>query len=251
MLKQVDFYYFSPTGGTKRAGGALASAIAKTVNEISLAEKIVKNPSSDVVVFAAPVFGGRIPVIVSDKITNLNGKGKKAITAVVYGVRAYEDALLELNDVMRDSGFEVIASAALVAQHSIVAEVGSGRPDQADITEIRQFAKCVLEVLEDSRTNTIAVPGNYPYKDSMKVPATPISLAACGCCGYCATVCPLDAITVTDDSVTTDAEKCIMCMACVAKCPTQARILPPPLQAGMTQKLGALKNVRKENEFCI
>ena len=28
MLKAVDFYYFSPTGGTKKAGGTLAFAMA-------------------------------------------------------------------------------------------------------------------------------------------------------------------------------------------------------------------------------
>lgn len=251
MLNIVDFYYFSPTGGTKKAGAVLASEIAETVNEVNLADKTIGNSSTNVIVIAAPVFGGRIPAIVSDKIAKLNGNGKKAITAVVYGVRAYEDALLELNDAMENSGFEVIASAALVAQHSIVPEVGSGRPDQADITEIQQFAKRVLEALEVDKTNNIVVPGNHPYKDSMKVSATPISLDTCGGCGYCATVCPMDAITVADKSVTTDVEKCIMCMACVAKCPTKARILPPPLQEGMTQKLGVLKDVRRENEFYI
>lgn len=251
MLKQVDLYYFSPTGGTKKAGMALASKIATTVNEVNLAEKVLTNPTAEVVVIAAPVFGGRIPAIVSDKIAKLTGAGKKAITAVIYGVRAYEDALLELNNAMKNSGFDVVASAALVAQHSIVAEVGAGRPDQKDVDEIQQFAKRVLENLEEGKTNTVTVPGNYPYKEQMKVPATPLSLAACGGCGYCAAVCPTDAITVAGNDVTTDLEKCIMCMACVAKCPAQARILPPPLQDGMTEKLGALKDVRRENEFYI
>lgn len=251
MLKQVDLYYFSPTGGTKKAGMILASQIATTVNEVNLAEKVIANPSAEVMVIVAPVFGGRIPAIVSDKIANLTGDGKKAITAVVYGVRAYEDALLELNDAVKNSGFDVVASAALVAQHSIVAEVGAGRPDQNDAAEIQQFAKEVLVNLEEGKTNSVTVPGNYPYKDSMKVPATPLSLDSCGSCGYCAEVCPTDAITVMDDGVTTNSEKCILCMACVAKCPVQARILPPPLQANMTEKLAALKDVRRENEFYI
>lgn len=249
MLKQVDLYYFSPTGGTKKAGMLLASEIAANVNEVNLAEKVTANPSAEIIVFAAPVFGGRIPAIVSDKIAKLSGNGKKAITAVVYGVRAYEDALLELNDVVKNSGFDVVASAALVAQHSIVAEVGSGRPDQKDADEIRQFAKHVVDALEEGKTNTVAVPGNHPYKDSMKVPAAPISLAACSGCGYCAAVCPMNAITVTGGSVETNSDHCIMCMACVAKCPVQARILPPPLQEGMAQKLGVFKDVRRENEF--
>lgn len=251
MLNKVDFYYFSPTGGTKKAGEALANEIAETVTEVDLAKKAVNSPSSDIVVVAAPVFGGRIPSIVSQKIAKLSGDGKKAVTIVVYGVRAYEDALIELNDVMQSKGFDIIASAALVAQHSIVPEVGAGRPDNADIEEIQQFAKRILNAVKEGKTALVTVPGNRPYKDSMKAPAAPISSSSCGGCGYCASVCPAEAISVTDEGVATDADKCFMCMACVAKCPAKARILPPPLQEGMTQKLGAFKDVRRENEFYI
>lgn len=249
MLKTIDFYYFSPTGGTKKAGEVLAFEIAEVVNEVNLAEKGVNNPGSDVVVVAAPVFGGRIPTIVSEKIAKFNGEGKKAITAVVYGVRAYEDALLELNDVMKKSGFEVIASAALVAQHSIVNEVGAGRPDKADIAEIKQFAKHILSTIKEGKTGIVTVPGNRPYKDRMKVSATPISLSTCGDCGYCASICPSEAILNTSGEMITDVNKCIMCMACVAKCPTNSRILPPNIQDGMTQKLAAFKDIQRENEF--
>ncbi len=251
MLKTVDFYYFSPTGGTEKAGRAIASAVAETVNAINLAENFVNTPSSDVVVVAAPVFSGRIPAIVADKIAELNGKGKKVITAVVYGVRAYEDALLELNNIMKNSGFDVIASAALVAQHSIVPEVGAGRPNKADIEEIQQFAKNALNAIEEGKTGTVSVPGNYPYKEVKKGSATPISLATCNGCGHCSCVCPTKAVTVTDKEVLTDADKCIMCMACVAKCSAQSRVLPPPIQEGLTQKLNVFKAVHRENEFYL
>ncbi len=251
MLKTVDFYYFSPTGGAEKAGRAIASAVAETVNVINLSDKAVRNLSSDVIVVAVPVFSGRIPAIVADKIAELNGEGKKAITAVVYGIRAYEDALLELNNTMKNSGFEVVASAALVAQHSIVPEVGAGRPDQADIEEIQRFATSVLNAIEDGKTGTVTVPGNYPYKEVKKSSATPISLATCNGCGHCASVCPTEAVTVTDKEVLTDVDKCIMCMACVSNCPAQSRVLPPPVREGLTQKLSIFKDIHRENEFYL
>lgn len=251
MLKAVDFYYFSPTGGTKRAGAALAFAMAETVNAVDLAEKCVCDPCADVVVMAAPVFGGRIPTFVGDKLARLKGQGKKAVTAVVYGVRAFEDALLELNDVMKSSGFEVIASVALVAQHSIVPEVGAGRPDAADIAEIQQFAKRILAVTRDGKTGVVSVPGNRPYKERKKGAATPLSLPTCNGCGHCATVCPTEAVTLATEGVVTDLNACMMCMACVASCPEKARILPPPLQEGLTQRLSAFKDVRRDNELYL
>lgn len=52
-------------------------------------------------------------------------------------------------------------------------------------------------------------------------------------------------------SVVTNPEKCILCMACVKACPEHARILPPPLQEKMEQMLGALKSVRRENEYFL
>lgn len=249
MLQNIDFYYFSPTGGTKKAGETIAAALAESVNAINLAAKTMNAPASDMVVVAVPVFGGRIPALVSERLGQLNGMGKKAVTAVVYGVRAYEDALLELNDVMTDCGFEVIASAALIAQHSIVPEIGAGRPDAADTAEIQQFAKRVLDAMENGGTGTVSVPGNHPYKESMKASAAPVTLDSCGNCGFCASLCPTEAISITEEGVVTDIEKCMMCMACVAKCPAKARILPPPVQDALNQKLGVFRDVRRENEF--
>ena len=98
-----------------------------------------ENRREEVVVFAAPVFGGRIPKLVTDKIRKLHGNGKRAVTLAVYGTRAYEDALLELNRAVEGQGFQVAASAALIVRHSIVPEVGAGRPDEKDQEEIRDL----------------------------------------------------------------------------------------------------------------
>lgn len=249
MLKAVDFYYFSPTGGTKKAGDILTRAMAETVYVHNLAEKTVSAPVSDVVIAAAPVFAGRIPSVAGERLARLQGKGKKAVTLAVYGVRAYEDALLELNDVMEGGGFEVIASAALVAQHSMVPEVGTGRPDAADADEIQRFAGRIENALQAGKTGGVSVPGNRPYKDGMKVAAPPLSLENCVGCGECARACPTEAIETTEEGVKTEIGKCILCLACTAHCPLKARILPPPVQEGIRQKLSVFRDVRRENEF--
>lgn len=253
MLNSVQFYYFSPTGGTKKAGEIFCQGIAENLKLVNLGlrDAAVEQPDSDLTVVAAPVFGGRIPSVMVEKLNRLDGKGKRAVTLAVYGVRAYEDALLEMNRILEAQGFQVEASAALVAQHSIVPIVGAGRPDEQDQREILDFAKKVLDKLAQNAESPVQVPGNYPYKDGMNMAASPISLPDCHQCAKCAAVCPVGAIEKKEGEMATDPEKCILCMACTAVCPEHARILPPPLQEGMNQKLGALKDVRRENEFFL
>lgn len=253
MLNLTELYYFSPTGGTKTAGEIFCNGISENVKAVDLGSesKTVEKSESELAVFAAPVFGGRIPVIVEEKLKELDGKGKKAVTLVVYGNRAYEDALLELNNAVTKSGFQIVASAALVAQHSIVTEVGKGRPDAKDRDSILRFAGNVFDKLESGAEDPIKVPGNYPYKEWKSMPVTPLCLPFCVQCGKCASICPTGAIRLENGTVATSTEKCILCMACVSACPEHARILPPPLQEKMEQMLGVLKSVRRENEYFV
>lgn len=83
----------------------------------------------------------------------------------------------------------------------------------------------------------------------MKSSALPVTLDLCGKCGFCVSVCPTDDISITQDGVVTETEKCMMCMACVAKCPAKARILPLTVQEEMNQKQGVFRDVRGENDF--
>lgn len=253
MLNMTELYYFSPTGGTKKAGEIFCEGISRNVKtvDLSLRDKVVEKPEGELVVIAAPVFGGRIPAIAAEKLNELEGSGKKAVTLVVYGNRAYEDALLELNNVVEKRGFQLVASAALVAQHSMAPEVGKGRPDEQDRRSIHAFAEKVLDKMENRLEDLVKVPGNYPYKNGMSMSVTPISLPSCNQCGKCASVCPTEAIRMENGAVVTSPEKCILCMACVSACPEHARILPPPLQEKMEQMLGALKSVHRENDYFL
>ncbi len=253
MLNKTELYYFSPTGGTRRAGEIFCRGISEEVKLVNLGlrDKRIEKSGSGLAVIALPVFGGRLPSVAVEKLKELDGTGKKAVTLVVYGNRAYEDALLELNNTVEARGFQIAASAALIAQHSIVPKVGKGRPDEQDQESILKFARKVLDKIECGADAPVKVPGNEPYKDEMTVAATPISLDSCTQCGKCESVCPTGAIALEKGMVVTDLENCILCMACVASCPEHARILPPPMQEKMDQMLGALEAVRRENEYFL
>lgn len=253
MISKTLLLYFSPTGGTRKVGETFCRGISDNMTMVDLCRQneVSTIPTDALTVIAAPVFSGRIPAIVAECLAKLDGTGRKAVTLVVYGNRAYEDALLELNDITRKCGFEIVASGAFIAQHSMNPDIAAGRPDNKDKKEIAEFAEKVILKLNSDTKNTIKVPGNHPYKVSTPLPATPISLSACTLCQQCVSVCPTNAIAIENGTIKTDPEKCILCMACTANCLGNARILPPPLQEKMQQMLGKLKSVRRENEIFL
>ncbi len=253
MLPSLDLYVFSPTGGVRKTAGMLSTALSQNVilHDLGCKQPVAVS-EAEVALIAAPVYGGRIPALVAEKVQQLAGAGKKAITLVVYGNRAYEDALLELNDCAAAAGFSVLASGAFVAEHSISRAVAAGRPDAQDAAELQNFAEAILAKLEAGGTSTPAVPGNRPYKAGMNAPFAPLFLPNCGGCGKCLRLCPVGAISRdANGQLVTDAQTCILCMACVATCPRQARILPPPVQAAMDDKLRPLIALRRENEHYL
>ena len=105
----IRSFFFSPSGTTKKVAAFLSSEIDKEVKlyDITLAD--IKEPENflakDVFLFLTPVYGGRIPKLAKERIQNIKGNGQKAIAVVVYGNRDYDDALLELSDLVKKQGF--------------------------------------------------------------------------------------------------------------------------------------------------
>ena len=87
----------------------------------------------DLLVVGMPVYSGRIPASALPALRKFRGNGTPAVVVCVYGNRDYDDALLELTDVVGENGFRVAAAAAFVAAHSIFPQVGTNRPDEEDI----------------------------------------------------------------------------------------------------------------------
>ena len=75
-------------------------------------------------VIAVPSYGGRVPGTAAGRLGAIRGNGARAVLVCVYGNRAYEDTLVELQDIAKQAGFRVTAAVAAVAEHSIA---GSSR----------------------------------------------------------------------------------------------------------------------------
>lgn len=224
--------YFSATGTTLQIAKAICKGTACeniVFHNLLLMkeeeEKIIID-SSELVIFAVPVYSGRVPAIAIPLLNSFVGNGTPAIIVCVYGNRDYEDALLELHDIVRDNGFVVISAAAFVAQHSIFPAVANGRPDVSDMTKAIDFGCQSVHLLqrkEDfSIPNPIIISGNYPFRSVKPIPLKPKTNKQCNKCGRCARECPAHAIDINNPRQT-DSSLCISCAHCIAICPVKAR----------------------------
>ena len=100
--------YFSPTGGTEKIVTFIAEQFG-VYQSIDLCEKTsdLTNDFSeeDLCIIGVPSFGGRVPAIALERIKALSGNNATAILITVYGNRAYEDTLIELEDTLIEKNF--------------------------------------------------------------------------------------------------------------------------------------------------
>ena len=241
---------FSPTGGTEKAAHLISSHWGETTVKIDLSDagtdfsQCVLN-EEDQVLIAMPSFGGRAPDVAIERLKQIVGNGAKCTLVCVYGNRAYEDTLVEMEDAAKECGFRVVAAAAAVAEHSILPQYATGRPDASDKAQLADFAAKIA-----GRDSEIAsLPGNRPYKKSGGAGLVPKPTKECVKCGLCAEKCPVQAIDPTN--FTADPKLCIGCMRCFKQCPKNARKVNGLMVsiAGMAIKKAC--SVRKENELYL
>src|SRR5699024_9795295 len=94
---------FSPTGGTQRAAELLAEPfqpIAETIDLCAMHTDFSKTTltSDDLCIVVVPSFAGRVPATAVERLRQMQGNGARAVLVAVYGNRAFEDTLVELQD---------------------------------------------------------------------------------------------------------------------------------------------------------
>ncbi len=246
-------FLFSPTGGVARCASALTAAWDGGWTKVDLCDRnfdfaSVCLTADDLAVVAVPSYGGRVPGTAIERLAKIQGGGAPAVLLCVYGNRAFEDTLVEMQDVLTDRGFRCIAAVTAIAEHSIMRNFATGRPAADDRLELAAYGTRIRAKLEAAgETATVDLPGNRPYKfypgGAIKPQADP---DVCVRCGLCAKQCPVGAID-PNDPTQTDHAACIACLRCIAICPMKARSVDNAVVEGLVQKIGPMLSGHKEN----
>lgn len=250
-MKLYEFC-FSPTGGTERVLDIISSVWQCEKVRIDLCNagfnfSGIEVGAEDTALIAVPSFGGRVPAVVFERLGEVRGNGANAVLICVYGNRAIDDTLTELEDNL--SSFEIIAAISAVAEHSIMRNYASGRPDNKDSAELIEFAGKIKNKIENNVKSKPILPGNHTmYKEYNGVPFKPEADKKCNHCGLCSDKCPVKAI---NSDGTTDKSKCISCMRCVSLCPRNARSLNKVMLFAASKKMAKVCGGRKQNELFI
>lgn len=246
---------FSPTGGTKKVADCLTGALEGEVTTVDLADskrdfRAVSLEKEDVAIISVPSYGGRVPAVAVERLGMVRGNGAKTVLVCVYGNRAYEDTLVELEDVAKQAGFQVIAAVAAIAEHSIARQFAAGRPDAQDAAQLSNFAKQIQHKISAADTSEPAIPGKCPYKKAGGAGMVPKPTKDCTGCGVCAAECPVQAID-QENPKKVDEKACISCMRCIAVCPQNARKVNPVMRSTASLMLKKVCSERKECELFL
>lgn len=83
----VHTYYFSASNTTEKIVKAVADNLRQEVLHHNITPSRIArtvNPAKDdIVIFAAPVYAGRIPVVAAEKFKKIIGSGQKCVAIVV------------------------------------------------------------------------------------------------------------------------------------------------------------------------
>lgn len=271
LIKQIVKIIFSPTHCTEKVVHAIAKgwgiSAQRTISLNALSQRhnfTLNVQSSEAVILGIPVYEERIPDLLYPVLVNIRGQGQPIVLVVTYGNISAGIALKQLNKMMRYQGFNILAAASFIGEHSFSQEtikVGSGRPDRLDLKkaealgkEIRQKTECIekfedipeLNIKGELLTMSKLLP---KHSEILFAHAPVIDVNRCQHCRQCLEACPVNAIDT--ENLRSKEKLCIRCFACVKFCPHEARRIiykKPVLVKTVLSKLG---KKRKEPEIYI
>jgi len=264
-IRTVTLAYFSPTGTTKSIVQAIAQGVKqKPAEQIDVTspdarKKQLQTSRNELLVVAVPVYLGRVPALLVEWLYMIKADKTPVVCVVVYGNRGYDDALLELKNIMKENEGIPVACAAYIGEHSYSSSetpIAEARPDANDLNHAELFGQKIKEKLLSissiDHISEIKIPGSYPYRGNTNIWSVDFIAIRNECvqCGICAQGCLVGAID-SENSNLIDKEKCITCCACIKNCPQNARTMKTGAVKDAAVRLNKLYKERREPVFFL
>lgn len=246
---------FSPTGGTKKISEIICGEWNDYV-EIDLTNpgtdySKLSFTKDDLCIFSVPVYEGMITQPVQERIKKMNASATPSVIVTVFGNRAFENAVIQMQDILIETGFVPFAAMAVSIRHTFLKGIASDRPTDSDIEEINKFASDIRAKYDRRDFSIPAVPGDKSYLEKVITKLYPLfERDKCTKCGVCAEKCPIMAIDANDLSVT-DETRCVTCSRCTYICPTGARHLNMNIIGPFVKENGWRYAEKKPNEIWL
>lgn len=279
-------FSFSPTGTSAAILKGISEGISGVLDTDVIFNDLTFNPycdiepsAEDIVIVAAPVYGGKISPVVKQRLEGISGNDARCIAVAVYGNRAFENAVVDLATFLEGCGFVVCGAGAFVGEHSYstpATPIAAGRPDRRDMEDARRFGEEIglgmrnggLDEVDVSSLTDLPSPeesidnfrnfviGYTRQKSANPVISLPeVDPSLCDECGSCYDVCPTAAISPAKREA--DPQRCIRCCACVKMCPQGARRFHSPFAPVLSENFNLRKSpvwilgMNKCNPGCV
>lgn len=164
--------YFSGTGTTKKTVDRIAHRLAEALGtdcEVydytlpAARRQELTIPSGDVAVVGCPTYAGRVPNLLMPYLRDMvHGEGALAVPVVLFGNRNYDDALMELSQLLTADGFPAWPGPSWGTQ--LFPYLRRGSAQWGGCGEMDAFAEHVAAKLVAGDTAPVTVGGCDPIR---------------------------------------------------------------------------------------
>lgn len=275
MSKNLKSVFFSATNNTKDLVCRITENLARSleISNVSVYDftpagernKRLEFTQEDIVVIGVPVYAGRVPNLLLNYIKSMQGNGAICVALVTFGNRNFDDALIELSNIMTNCDFNLISAGAFVYPHSFSNILAGDRPDKDDIELMQKLIDSTALKIRASKQSSgslldlMSIRGNIEYRNYFKPvdknghvfefrKIKPHTFNECLKCNICVDLCPMASIEELNPKIVSG--KCIKCCACIKSCPVKAKEFIDENYIKHKLELEELANFRVESYVC-
>lgn len=226
--------YFSGTGNSRYVAKKIAEACGDEI--ISINKRLKEHDCSPVfsekpLVFAGPVYAGRLPRVMEEYIRKTDFTGTKHAYFIATCAQTPWITVEYAEKLCKEKSFSLLGFSSIVMPQGYVAGGGT-QPKQVNDKILSEAEPKILNIanaIRDKQPLPDEQPGKAimsrllnPIMYSMMISAKGFSVTdKCTGCGKCVTRCPLNNVKLVNDKPVWGKD-CTHCMACIAGCPAEA-----------------------------